>query len=203
MRVVIAEASLLVRAGIVRLVEEAGFEVAAEAGDGDELLRKIRGHRPDVAVLGAEWVAAARTIREDVPSVGLLVLARHGDDPARLTALGAAGVGYLLRDRICEPGRLTDAIREVGRGGSVLDPQLVGRMVDRRRRADPFSGLTRREREVLAGMADGESNRGIARRLFVSERAVERHITAIFAKLAVPEDGHRRVLAVLAYLRAA
>ncbi|MDA0159491.1 response regulator transcription factor [Solirubrobacter ginsenosidimutans] len=202
MRIVIAEHSLLARAGLVRLAEEAGFEVVAEAGDGVELLRKVRGHRPDVAVLGDEALAAARTVRAEMPSVGLLVLA-HQADPAQLTGLGNTGIGYLLRDRICEPGRLTDAIREVGRGGSVLDPQLVGRMVDRRRRADPFSGLTRREREVLAGMADGESNRGIACRLFLSERAVERHITAIFAKLAVPEDGHRRVLAVLAYLQAA
>jgi DNA-binding NarL/FixJ family response regulator len=200
MRLVIAEASLLVRSGLVRLVEEAGFDVAAEADDGVELLRKVRGHRPDVAVLGDEALAAARTIRAELPSVGLLVLARLAD-PAQLAGLGTTGVGSLLRDRIREPGRLTDAIREVGRGGSVLDPQLVGRMVDRRRRADPLRALTRREHDVLAGMADGESNRGIARRLFVSERAVERHITAIFAKLAVPDDGHRRVLAVLAYLR--
>ena len=201
MRVVIAEASLLVRAGLVRLVEAAGLEVVAEAGDDVELLRKVRGHRPDVAVLGDEALSAARAIREELPSVGLLVLARQ-TDPTQLAGLGTTGIGFLLREGICEPGRLTDALREVGRGGSVLDPQLVGRMVDRRRRADPFSGLTRRERDVLAGMADGESNRGIARRLFVSERAVERHITAIFAKLAVPDDGHRRVLAVLAYLRA-
>ena len=202
MRVVVAEASLLLRAGLVRVLEDAGFEVAGEAGDADELLRKVRAHRPDVAVAGIEALDAARTIRAELPHVGLLLLARRAD-PAQLNGLDAAGVGYLLKDGIAEAERLADAVREVARGGSVLDPEVVGRMLERRRRGDPFGALTQRERAVLAGMAEGESNRGIAGRLFVSERAVERHITAIFAKLRVPEHGHRRVLAVLAYLQAA
>jgi DNA-binding NarL/FixJ family response regulator len=201
-RVVIGEASPLVRAGLVRVVEEAGIELAGEAGDGAELVRKVRGHRPDVAVLDAGMADAARTLRAEHRDVGLLLLSDRAD-AAHLTGLGSAGLGYLLKDR--ELDRLTSAIREVARGGSVLDPAVVGRMLERRRRREPFGALTGREREVLAGMADGESNRGIARRLFLSERAVERHITAIFAKLGVraSEDGHRRVLAVLAYLRAA
>jgi DNA-binding NarL/FixJ family response regulator len=204
MRVVIAEASLLLRAGLVRVAEGAGFEVVGEAGDADELLRKVRAHRPDVAVVGVAALEAARTIRAELPDVGLLLLAQH-PDPAPLAGLGAVGVGYLLMDRVAELERVTDAIRDVARGGSVLDPEVVGRMLARRRRADPLGALTQREREVLEGMAEGGSNRGIARRLFVSERAVERHITAIFAKLGVraSEDGHRRVLAVLAYLQAA
>jgi len=202
MRLVVAEASLLLRAGLVRLLEEAGFEVAGEAADADELLRKVRAHRPEVAVVGVEAMRAARTIRAELPHIGLLLLAPHAD-PAVLNGLGTAGVGYLLEGRIAEAERLADAVREVARGGSALDPEVLGRMLERRRRLDPFHALTQRERDVLARMADGESNRGIARRLFVSERAVERHITAIFAKLRVAEDGHRRVLAVLAYLRAA
>jgi len=202
-RVLIAVAAPLLRAGLVRVVESAGMEIAAEAGDGDELLRKTRGHRPDVAVLDAAMLDAARTIRAELGDVALLVLADRADS-AHLSGLGTAGVGYLLTDRIAEFERLTDAIREVARGGSVLDPAVVGRVLERRRHAEPLGALTGREREVLAGMAEGESNRGIARRLFVSERAIERHITAIFAKLGVraSEDAHRRVLAVLAYLRA-
>jgi DNA-binding NarL/FixJ family response regulator len=201
-RVVIGEGSPLLRAGLIRVIEEAGIEPVGEAGDSAELVRKVRGHRPDVAVLDAGMLDAARTIRAEFEDVGLLLLADRAD-AAHLTGLGSAGVGYLLKDRELE--RLTDAIREVARGGSVLDPAVVGRMLERRRRREPFGALTKREREVLSGMAAGESNRGIARRLFVSESAVERHITAIFAKLGVRHsvDGHRRVRAVLAYLRAA
>ena len=201
MRVVIAEPSPLLRAGLVRVVEAAGIEIAAEAGDGEELLRKVRGHRPDVVVLDAALLDAARTLRAELPDVGLLVLSDRADS-AHLAGLGTAGVGYLLTESELE--RLTSAIREVARGGSVLDPAVVGRVIERRRRNEPFGALTGREREVLARMAEGVSNRGIARRLFVSERAVERHITAIFAKLGVcaSEEAHRRVLAVLAYLQA-
>ena len=181
------------------------MEVVGEAGDGDELLRKVRGHRPDVAVLDAALPPRrARSAPSCRTSASLLLSERA--DAAHLDRRSArAGVGYLLKARIAEPERLTDAIREVARGGSVLDPDVVGRLLERRRRRDPFGALTGREREVLEAMAEGESNRGIARRLFVSERAVERHITAIFAKLGVrdPEDAHRRVLAVLAYLQAA
>jgi DNA-binding NarL/FixJ family response regulator len=200
-RVVIGEASPLLRAGLARVAERAGFEVVGEAGDGADLLRKVRAHRPDVAVAGVDALDAVRAIRAELPGVGLLLLAEDAD-PAPLAGLGPVGVGYLLKGRIAELERVTDAIREVARGGSALDPEVVGRMLERRRRGEPFGALTQRERAVLAGMAEGESNRGIARRLFVSERAVERHITAIFAKLGVraSENGHRRVLAVLTYL---
>ena len=200
MRVVVAESSLLVRAGLVHIVEAAGMEVVSEAGDADELLRKVRGHRPDVAVLDAALAGAVRAERD----VGLVLLSDVAD-ATHLKGLGTVGVGYLLTARIAEPERLTNAIREVARGGSVLDPDVVDGLLERRRRQDPFGALTVREREVLEAMSAGESNRGIARRLFLSERAVERHITAIFAKLGVAtrDDAHRRVLAVLAFLQAA
>ncbi|WP_028063297.1 response regulator transcription factor [Solirubrobacter soli] len=197
MRVVVGEPSLLVRAGLARLVEDAGMDVVGEAGDPLTLLRKVRGHRPDVAVADA---GMAGMIRGQLEGVRLLLLADHAD-ASHLT--GLAGAGYLLKSRIAEPERLTHAIREVARGGSVLDPEVVGNMLTRRR-GDPIASLTGRERDVLERMAAGESNRGIAGGLFLSERAVERHITAIFTKLGVRsnEGAHRRVLAVLAYLRA-
>jgi DNA-binding NarL/FixJ family response regulator len=204
MRVVIADSALLVRAGLAHLVQAAGIEIVGEAGDPETMLRKVRGHRPDVVVLDAALASAARTLRGEHADLGLLLLSDRAD-PRHLAELGAAGVGYLLKARIGEPERLTDAIHTVARGGSVLDPDVVDRLLERRRRQDPFGALTGREREVLEAMSEGESNRGIARRLFVSERAVERHITAIFAKLGMRarEDAHRRVLAVLAYLQAA
>jgi DNA-binding NarL/FixJ family response regulator len=196
MRVIVGEPSLLVRAGLARLVEDAGMDVVAEAGDALTLLRKVRGHRPDVVVADA---ALAGVLRGKLGDVRLLLLAAHAD-ASHLT--GFTGAGYLLKARIAEPERLTHAIREVARGGSVLDPEVVGHMLARRR-GDPMASLTGRERDVLERMAAGESNRGIAGGLFLSERAVERHITAIFAKLGVRanEGAHRRVLAVLAYLR--
>jgi DNA-binding NarL/FixJ family response regulator len=204
-RVVLAEDSLLLRAGIVRLLTDAGFDVVGQAGDGEELLRKVRGHRPDVAVIdiqdAGDALAAARALRGEV---GVLVLSDHVD-PGYATKLlehGSAGVGYLHKDRVAESDRFAGAIREVARGGSALDPAVVAPLLARRRRQGPLDALTRREHEVLAGMAGGETNRGIARRLFVSERAVERHVTAIFDKLSLgaSETAHRRVLAVLAYL---
>jgi DNA-binding NarL/FixJ family response regulator len=202
-RIVIGDDSLLLRTLIARLLADAGFDVVGEAGDGDELLRKVRGHRPDVALIDIRMALdAARAIRAELPDVGVLLLSRHAD-PVYASALlehGAAGVGYLLKDRIAELDRFTDAILEVARGGSVLDAPVVTAMLESRRRSDPLDALTPREHAVLAGMAEGESNRGIARRLFVSESAVERHVTSIFAKLSLraSENAHRRVLAVRA-----
>jgi DNA-binding NarL/FixJ family response regulator len=209
LRVVVAEDSVLLRAGTVRLLEESGFDVVGEAGDRDDLLRKVRAHRPDVAVVDVrmppqhsdEGLQAARIIRAEFPHTGVLVLSAHLEEryARELLEDGSAGVGYLLKDRIAEIERFTDAVARVARGGSVLDSEVVASMIRGRRGA--LDSLTCREREVLEGMAAGRSNRGIADVLFISDRAVERHVTAIFAKLELPasEHAHRRVLAVLAH----
>jgi DNA-binding NarL/FixJ family response regulator len=213
MRVVIAEDSVLLRRGAVRLLEDAGFEVVGEAGDGEELLRKVRAHRPDVAVVDIrmppthvdEGLRAAQVIRSELPDVGVLMLSQHVEE-RYVTALlehGAEGVGYLLKDRVAEIERFTDAIRQVAAGGSVLDPEVVAHMLGHRGAHRPLDDLTERERVVLGLMAEGKTNRAIAEKLFVSERGVERHVTSIFGKLDLPatDHDHRRVLAVLAYLR--
>jgi DNA-binding NarL/FixJ family response regulator len=211
-RIVIAEDSVLLREGAVRLLADAGFDVVGQAGDGEELLRKVRAHKPDVAVVDIrmppthvdEGLKAARVIREELPGTGVLVLSQYVEEryAVELLADGADGVGYLLKDRIAEIDRFVDAVRRVGEGGSVLDPEVVAHMLGRRERDDPLASLTPREREVLALMAEGRTNRAIASELIVSERAVERHVTSIFGKLdlAAGQDDHRRVLAVLAYL---
>jgi DNA-binding NarL/FixJ family response regulator len=213
MRVVIAEDSVLLRRGAVRLLEDAGFEVVGESGDGEDLLRKVRTHKPDVAVVDIrmppthvdEGLQAASTIRRELPEVGVLMLSQYVEERyvASLLEHGAEGVGYLLKDRVAEVERFTDAIRQVAAGGSVLDPEVVAHMLGRRSREGPIDGLTAREREVLGLMAEGKTNRAIAETMYVSERAVERHVTAIFGKLRLPstDQDHRRVLAVLAYLR--
>ena len=213
MRVVIADDSVLLRRGAVRLLEDAGFEVVAEAGDGEDLLRKVRAHKPDVAVVDIrmppthvdEGLQAARIIRDELPEVGILMLSQYVEERyvTSLLEQGAAGVGYLLKDRVAEVERFTDAIRQVGAGGSVLDPEVVSHMLGRRQKDAPLEGLTEREREVLALMAEGKTNRAVSETLYVSERAVERHVTSIFGKLDLPttDQDHRRVLAVLAYLR--
>jgi DNA-binding NarL/FixJ family response regulator len=213
MRIVIADDTVLVREGTARLLEEAGFEVVAQAGDAEDLLRKVRAHRPDVAIIDVrmppnnaeDGLLAALQIREELPDVGILLLSQYVEDRylAELLAEGAAGVGYLLKDRVSEIERLDDAVRRIGAGGSVLDPEVVGEMLGRRREAGPLESLTDRERRVLELMAEGRTNRGISGELFISERAVERHVTAIFSKLDLPTTGedHRRVLAVLTYLR--
>jgi DNA-binding NarL/FixJ family response regulator len=210
-RVVIAEDSLLLRKGLARLLEDAGFEVVGQAGDAEDLLRKVRAHRPDVAIVDIrmppgqsdEGLEAAATIRAELPDTGVLVLSHHADEhyAKRLLEHGAEGVGYLLKDRVAEIDPFLDAVRRVGAGGSALDPEVVAQMVGRHR-DDPLATLTPREGEVLALMAEGLSNRAIQERLCVTERAVERHVTGIFAKLGMPATGqqHRRVLAVLAYL---
>lgn len=212
-RVVIGEDQVLLREGVARLLEEAGFDVVGQAGDADELLRKVGAHRPDVAIVDVQMppdrtddgLRAALAIRERQPEVGVLVLSQFIEERYALDLIAdnAEGVGYLLKDRVADIGGFADAVRRVAGGGSALDPEVVGRMVGRRRREDPLGGLTPREREVVGLMAEGRSNRGIADALMVTEHAVEKHATRIFSKLGVghaPAD-HRRVLAVLAVLR--
>jgi DNA-binding NarL/FixJ family response regulator len=211
-RIVIADDAVLLREGAARLLEDAGFEVVGQAGDADDLMRKVRAHKPDVAVIDVrmppdnsdDGLRAALAIRQELPDVGILLLSQYVEDRyiGELLSGGTEGVGYLLKDRVGEVERFTEAVQRIGRGGSVLDPEVVAQMVGRRE--EPLSELTDREREVLALMAEGYSNRAIAETIFVSERAVERHVTSIFSKLELEATGqeHRRVLAVLRYLQA-
>jgi len=213
LRVVVGEDQPLMRAGVVRaLEEEDGFEVVAVAGNAADLLRKTRAHKPDVVVtdiqmppdLTDDGLRAAIEIRATQPGVGVLVLSQFLEERYAIELVGdrADGVGYLLKDRVGDLALFTDAVRRVARGGSALDPEVVQRMVGRRRTSSPLDELTPREREVITLMAEGRSNHGIADRLVVTVAAVERHVTSIFSKLdlrAVPED-HRRVLAVLKFL---
>ncbi len=211
MRLVVAEDSLLLREGLVRLLEEAGFEVLGQAADADELLRKVSAHKPDACVVDVrmpptntdDGLRAALSIRQEHPGVGVLVLSAYVEQAYahELLADGAAGVGYLLKHRVAELERFTEAVRRVGEGGSVLDPEVVSQLM--RREDSALAELTERELEVLGLMAEGRSNRGLAAQLVVTGRAVEKHVSSIFGKLGldpVPED-HRRVLAVLRYLR--
>jgi DNA-binding NarL/FixJ family response regulator len=210
---VIADDAVLLREGAARVLEDAGFEVVGQAGDADDLMRKVRAHKPDVAVIDVrmppdnsdDGLRAALSIRQELPDVGILLLSQYVEDRyiGELLAGGTEGVGYLLKDRVGEIERFTEAVQRIGRGGSVLDPEVVAQMVGRR--GEPLSELTEREREVLALMAEGCSNRAIAETIFVSERAVERHVTSIFSKLGLEATGqeHRRVLAVLRYLQSA
>jgi DNA-binding NarL/FixJ family response regulator len=212
-RIVIADDAVLLREGAARLLQDAGFEVVAQAGDAEDLMRKVRAHKPDVAVIDIrmppgnvdDGLQAALAIRSELPDVGLLLLSQYVEDRylSQLLGEGAEGVGYLLKDRVADVDRLSDAVRRVAEGGSVLDPEVVAQMLGRRERDEPLDELTPREREVLGLMAEGRTNRAIAEELMVSERAVERHVTAIFGKLGLPAtaEDHRRVLAVLAFLR--
>jgi DNA-binding NarL/FixJ family response regulator len=211
-RVIVADDSLLVREGVVRLLEEAGLEVVGQAGDGETLMRKARAHKPDIAIIDIrmppthtdEGLRAALAIREELPDIGVLVLSEYIEEEYAVELLGddAAGVGYLLKDRVSDLERFADAVRRVAEGGSALDPEVVSQMLGRRRVTDPLADLTPRERRVLALMAEGRSNRAIAETLVISERAVEKHVTSIFAKLNLTPaaEDHRRVLAVLAFL---
>jgi len=211
-RVVIADDSVLLREGTVRLLEDAGIEVVGRAGDADELMREVRAHKPDVAIVdirmppdyGSEGLQAAADIRRELPATGVLVLSQYLEEHyvMQLMSSGTEGVGYLLKERVADVERFVDAVRRVAEGGSVLDPQVVAEMVGRRTPEGPMATLTAREREVLAAVAEGMTNREIAGRMFLSERAVERHVTAIFDKLGLSAGGggHRRVLAVRAYL---
>jgi DNA-binding NarL/FixJ family response regulator len=214
LRVVVAEDSFLFRAGIVRVLEGAGFAVVGEARDAEELLKAVRDQRPDVAVTDIrmpptqtdEGVRAAALIRAELPGTGVLVLSQYVNESYALRLLGdsAAGVGYLLKQRVLEPVGFVDAVRQVARGGLALDPEVVSQMLERRARGGPVDLLTEHERAVLAGMAEGRSNPAIARELGIGESALQRHMAGIFGKLDLPRDaeGHRRVLAVLAYLHA-
>jgi DNA-binding NarL/FixJ family response regulator len=214
LRVVVAEDAFLTRAGIVRVLEGAGLAVVGEAQDADELLAAVREHRPDVAVTDIrmppsntdEGVRVAALIRAELPETGVLVLSQYVTESYALRLLGdgAAGVGYLLKQRVLEGGTFVDAVREVARGGAALDPEIVDHMLERRPAGGPVDRLTRAERDALAGMAEGRSNAALARELGIGEAALQRHIGSIFGKLGLERDaeGHRRVLAVLTYLHA-
>jgi len=212
MRAVIAEDSVLLREGLSRLLSEAGIEVVGLAGDGEDLVRKTRAHKPDVVVTDIrmpptqtdEGLQAARVIRGELPQIGVVLLSQYVEEDYVMELLGerADGVGYLLKDRVTDVERFVEAVMRVAQGGSALDPEVVSHMLGRRRRHDPLEELTPREREVLALMAEGYSNAAIAARLVVTERGVEKHVTNVFLKLgfsSTPEH-HRRVLAVLAFI---
>ena len=213
MRVVLAEDSVLLREGLVRLLTEAGCIIADAVGDGDALVAAVVQHRPDVAVVDVrmppshtdEGLRAAIEARRQVPGTGVLVLSQYVEESyaSDLLADGAGGVGYLLKDRVSALAELSDALDRVASGGTVLDPEVVAQLFARRRR-NPLDELTTREREVLVLMAEGRTNSAIARKLVVSEGAVEKHISSILTKLDLPpsEDDHRRVMAVLAWLGA-
>src|SRR5690242_4884546 len=212
-RVVIGEDQVLLRQGIGRLLEDAGFEVAGQAGDAVDLVRKVSAHKPDVAIVDVQMppdntddgLRAALEIRATQPGVGVLVLSQYAEERYAVDLIGtdAEGVGYLLKDRVTDFAGFAEAVRRVGAGGSVLDPTVVAHMLGRRRRDDPLEALTPREREVLELMAEGRSNKGIAEQLVVTPHAVEKHVTSIFIKLGVASgtEDHRRVLAVLEFLR--
>jgi DNA-binding NarL/FixJ family response regulator len=213
LRVVIADDAVLLREGMARLLEEAGFDVVGQAGNAEQLLLKVRSYSPHVAIVDIrmppthtdEGLVAAKEIRERYPDVGVLVLSQYVE-PAyamELLAESAEGVGYLLKDRVSDVDEFVASVRRVAEGGSALDPAVVSQLVGRRRGSDPVGNLTPREREVLELMAEGRSNEGIAKRLVVTERAVEKHVTSIFTKLSLPPaaEDHRRVLAVLTFLR--
>lgn len=213
MRVVVADDSLLTREGIVRLLVEAGVDVVGQAADGRELLARVDESRPDVAVIDIkmpptytdEGIVAAAAVRERYPAVGVLVLSQYLETGYAMKVIEAVpeSTGYLLKDRIADVAVLVDALRRIQAGETVIDPTIVTRLLGRRRERDPLAELTTRERDVLALVAEGLSNRAIAERLHIAPRTVETHVTAIFLKLRLADDpaSHRRVRAVLEYLR--
>jgi DNA-binding NarL/FixJ family response regulator len=213
--VVIADDSVLLREGIARLLVESGFEVVGQAGDADDLLRKVGAHKPDIAVVDVrmppthtdEGLRAAHRIRAEYPETAVLVLSQYVEEAYALDLLSESTerTGYLLKDRVADVRTFTDAVRRVAKGGSALDPEVVALMLGRRRREDPLATLTPREREVLGLMAEGRSNSAMAEALVITDRAVEKHVTAILSKLDLPPaaEDHRRVLAVLRCLRSA
>jgi DNA-binding NarL/FixJ family response regulator/class 3 adenylate cyclase len=213
MRVVLADDSVLLREGVARLLEDAGFDVVAQGGTAEDLLRHVSMHKPDVALVDIrmpptqtdEGLRAAQEIRDRFPDTGVLVLSQYVEPGYALELLGenAEGVGYLLKDRVSDVEEFAAAVRRVGDRGSALDPAVVSQLVGRQRRDDPLEDLTPREREVLELMAEGKSNQAIADKLVITLRAVEKHVTSIFSKLRLPatDQDHRRVLAVLTFLK--
>jgi DNA-binding NarL/FixJ family response regulator len=213
LRVVIGEDDVLLREGIARLLVDAGLDVVAQAGDAEDLLRKGLAHRPDVAIVDIQMpphhqddgLRAALELRRRHTDTGILILSQFYEEDYAIELIGdrPEGVGYLLKERVGDVDAFVDAVERVAAGGSALDPEVVGRMLGRRKGDGPLEGLSARERDVLAAMAEGKSNRGIAEELVVTDAAVEKHITHIFHKLGLgptPTE-HRRVLAVLTYLR--
>jgi DNA-binding NarL/FixJ family response regulator len=212
-RVVLAEDDVLLREGLASLLERSGFAVVGQAGDGGQLLPLVRETTPDLVVVDirmppthtVEGLDAARQIRHELPETGILVLSAHADVEHAMELLASGrGIGYLLKSRITDVAEFLDTLERIAKGGSVVDPALVQELVSARRRDDPLAVLSRREHEVLALMAEGRSNAGIARRLWVTEGTVEKHVRSILGKLSLPEtdDDHRRVLAVVAFLDA-
>jgi DNA-binding NarL/FixJ family response regulator len=210
-RIALADDDVLLREGLARLLEGAGFEVVGQAGDAPELLELARERSPDLVIVDirmppaheTEGLEAARVIRDELPEMGILVLSAHAEvDEAMELLAGGRGIGYVLKSRVTDVAEFVDTVERVARGGSVVDPGIVQELVAARRRDDPLDELTPREREVLALMAEGRSNAGIARRLVVTEGTVEKHVHSILAKLRLPEtdDDHRRVLAVVTFL---
>jgi len=210
-RIALADDDVLLREGLARLLEGSGFEVVGQAGDAPELLDLVRASTPDVVIVDirmppdheTEGLEAARVIREEFPEAGILVLSAHVEVEEAMGLLaGGQGIGYLLKSRVTDVGGFVETVERIASGGSVVDPGLVEELVAARRRDDPLEELTPREREVLGLMAEGRSNAGIARRLFVTEGTVEKHVHSILGKLRLPEtdDDHRRVLAVIAFL---
>jgi serine/threonine-protein kinase PknK len=214
MRVAIADDDVLLREGLASLLERSGFEVVGQAGDGSELLDLVREHLPDLVIVdirmppthSTEGLEAAQAIRQERPETAVLVLSAHVEVEHAMQLLsGGQRVGYLLKSRVTDVEEFIDTLGRVAKGGSVVDPAVVQELIGARRRNDPISGLTEREREVLAQVAEGRSNAGVARRLWVTEGTVEKHVRSILTKLDLPEtdDDHRRVLAVLTYLEGA
>ena len=213
MRVVVAEDSVLFREGLVRLLDDAGIEVAAQARDAHELRTAVQRERPDVAIVDVrmppthtdEGTKVAKELKDERPDLGVLVLSQIVESVHALDLFSdhPAGFGYLLKDRVLAVDEFLEAVRRVADGGTAIDPEVVGQLMGRRRERDPLEELTPREREVLGLMAEGLSNRGICERLFLSPKTIETHVNSIFMKLnlAPAPDDHRRVLAVLAFLR--
>jgi DNA-binding NarL/FixJ family response regulator len=212
LRVVLADDDVLLREGLASLLERSGVQVVGQAGDGAQLLGLVRDTVPDLVVVDirmppthtSEGLEAARVIRQELPETGVLVLSAHAEVEHAMELLAGGRIGYLLKSRVADVAEFLDTLQRIANGGSVVDPALVQELVSARRRNDPLSVLSDREREVLALIAEGRSNAGIARRLWVTEGTVEKHVRSILAKLSLPEtdDDHRRVLAVLTFLEA-